>query len=168
MFCIIAESKTARRIGNISYSSLSSHSKTHHITTSESIQTISNTPSSAATFNQTAAVTSRGRRSIKFSHSPKRADRRDKTRSVETIVVIDSAMIDSHGQKNVSIYALTLLNMVRSAALSVCSIRISTRKRSDCVHDVYALQFADERLVSRQQHRAPAELHHTGSRLAGG
>ena len=138
MFCIIAESKTARRIGNISYSSLSSHSKArNHITTSESIQTISNTPSSAATFNQTAAVTSRGRRSAKFNHAPKRAGWRDKTRSVETIVVIDSAMIDSHGQKNVSIYALTLLNMVRSAALSVCSIRISTRKRSDCVHDVY-------------------------------
>ena len=33
-------------------------------------------------------------------------------RSVETIVVVDNAMLTTHGQSNVTTYVLTLLNMV--------------------------------------------------------
>ena len=42
-------------------------------------------------------------------------------RNIETLVVVDSAMVRQHGPDNVTTYVLTILNMVRSYVNTIYS-----------------------------------------------
>ena len=62
--------------------------------------------------NEDTHKRTRNRRSVSYNPSLGTSEWANVSHSVETIVVVDSAMIRNHGEQNVTVYALTLLNMV--------------------------------------------------------
>ena len=114
---VVLDHHTVRQLVGNSRSVSSSHSKSDHTHTSVDVieisQRSSNLSSSGHEFTGSRhQLPHRSKRSARSRYAHAHADVANTSRSVETIVVIDSAMIDTHGQKNVSVYALTLLNMV--------------------------------------------------------